>query len=138
MVDSPGIRSRRPASFEYSDYLTPEAFMPVAAHLGRTRGGEDDGRALVVQADGSWSHAPADRPPPSQSRALCPPCPRWPSERSRGACLALCSTPLRWPPTRVLAGSRSTTEDTAARMSSSPAGAWRGSYVALPTTPESR
>ena len=70
MVDSPGIRSRRPASFDYSDYLAPEAFMPVAAHLGRTRGGEDDGRALVVRADGSWSHATADQPPPSQSRAL--------------------------------------------------------------------
>lgn len=68
MVDSPGIRARRPADFDYSGYTTPGAFAAVATHLGRTRGAQDDGRALVVREDGSWYDLEQQRPP-SQSRA---------------------------------------------------------------------
>jgi NAD(P)-dependent dehydrogenase (short-subunit alcohol dehydrogenase family) len=70
MVDSPGIRTRRAADFDYSGYASPSAFEPVAEHLGRTRGVSEDGKALVVQPDGTWQALAPTQSPPSQSRPL--------------------------------------------------------------------
>lgn len=70
MVDSPGIRARRADDFDYSGYTRPSAFAAVSEHLGRTRGAAEDGRALVVRADGTWYDLGSQSAPPSQSRAL--------------------------------------------------------------------
>ncbi len=70
MVDSPGIRARRAEGFDYSGYASPGAFEAVATHLGQTRGELDDGRELVVRADGTWYDLATESRPPSQSRAL--------------------------------------------------------------------
>ncbi len=68
MVDTPGIRSRRPSGFDYSGYMTPAAFTPLATELVvRTGGLPHPAGALVVHHDGSWSSV-GDRPPTSQSR----------------------------------------------------------------------
>lgn len=68
MVDSPGIRSRRPREFDYTGYATPESFIPVASHLARSRGAEDDGARLAVKADGTWFEVNTHEDLPSQSR----------------------------------------------------------------------
>ena len=69
MVDSPGIRARRPASFDYSDYMVPADFAPLAAHLAATRGEGHASEALVVHEDRTWTSI-ADGVPVSQSRSL--------------------------------------------------------------------
>ncbi|WP_454115601.1 SDR family NAD(P)-dependent oxidoreductase [Microbacterium lacticum] len=70
MVDSPGIRTRRAADFDYSGYASPSAFEAVSEHLGLTRGSSDNGQALVVQPDGTWHTLASAQSPPSQSRLL--------------------------------------------------------------------
>ncbi|MBK0869281.1 SDR family oxidoreductase [Saccharopolyspora sp. HNM0986] len=67
MVDTPGIRRRRPADFDYGEYMRPACFAPLAAELLRTRGTEQHGDHLVVQPDGSWRSVHAGLPE-SQSR----------------------------------------------------------------------
>ncbi|MFE2140878.1 SDR family NAD(P)-dependent oxidoreductase [Streptomyces sp. NPDC059456] len=69
MVDTPGIRARRPQDFDYSGYMAPAAFAPLAAELARTRGAAEQGEALVVHPDGSWTSV-GDGTPVSQSRPL--------------------------------------------------------------------
>ncbi|GGT14653.1 MULTISPECIES: SDR family NAD(P)-dependent oxidoreductase [Streptomyces] len=69
MVDTPGIRARRPQDFDYSGYMAPAAFAPLADRLARTRGAAEHGEALVVQPDGSWSPV-REGLPASQSRPL--------------------------------------------------------------------
>ncbi|MFI8346890.1 SDR family NAD(P)-dependent oxidoreductase [Streptomyces sp. NPDC085596] len=69
MVDSPGIRARRSADFDYSGYMSPASFAPLAAELARTRGVPYAGDALVVDGEGVWSPV-ADGLPVSQSRPL--------------------------------------------------------------------
>ncbi|MER6716156.1 SDR family oxidoreductase [Streptomyces sp. NPDC000877] len=69
MVDSPGIRARRSADFDYSGYMSPAAFAPLAVELARTRGVPHAGEALVVHEDTSWTSV-ADDLPVSQSRPL--------------------------------------------------------------------
>ncbi|WP_309134157.1 SDR family oxidoreductase [Cellulomonas sp.] len=69
MVDTPGIRRRRPAGFDYSSYMTPSCFARVATELAVRAGEGHHGESLVVEQDGDW--APVnDRWPVSQSRAL--------------------------------------------------------------------
>lgn len=83
MVDTPGIRARRPAGFDYGAYMTPAHFGPLAAELARTRGVPYAGEALVVHEDRSWTPVRAGTPqsqshPPAQSNAVSPsrpPCP---------------------------------------------------------------
>ncbi|MFF2863690.1 SDR family oxidoreductase [Streptomyces rubiginosohelvolus] len=69
MVDTPGIRARRSEGFDYSDYMAPGAFAPLAAELARTRGAAHAGDALVVRDDATWSSVAAGTPV-SQSRPL--------------------------------------------------------------------
>lgn len=69
MVDTPGIRARRPAGFDYRGYMSPAAFAPLAVELARTRGVPYAGDALVVHEDASWSSV-AENQPVSQSRPV--------------------------------------------------------------------
>lgn len=69
MVDSPGIRRRRPVGFDYSSYMRPSAFAPVATELAITAGEGHHGDSLVVDGDGSWWSV-HDRLPLSQSRVM--------------------------------------------------------------------
>ncbi|TDD48042.1 SDR family oxidoreductase [Kribbella antibiotica] len=69
MVDSPGIRARRPADFDYSGYMQPDTFGPLAVELARTSGAPYAGEALVVHEDATWSTV-AEGLPISQSRPL--------------------------------------------------------------------
>jgi len=54
MVDTPGIRSRRPAGFDYSSYMAPDAFAPLIHSIVETQAAAVAGRTLVVNPDGSW------------------------------------------------------------------------------------
>lgn len=69
MVDTPGIRARRPTDFDYRGYMAPAAFAPLAVELARTRGVPYAGEALVVHEDTTWSSVAEDLPV-SQSRPL--------------------------------------------------------------------
>jgi cyclitol oxidoreductase len=69
MVDTPGIRARRPADFDYSDYMTPADFKPFAGNLAESRAKDMAGDVFVVAKGGSW-HSLHDGVPVSQSRAL--------------------------------------------------------------------
>ncbi|MFK0120334.1 SDR family NAD(P)-dependent oxidoreductase [Streptomyces sp. NPDC090994] len=71
MVDSPGIRARRSPDFDYSGYMSPAAFAPLAVELARTRGVPYAGEALVVHEDTTWTPVAAGLPV-SQSRPLDP------------------------------------------------------------------
>lgn len=71
MVDTPGIRRRRPADFDYGGYMRPERFAPLAAELLTTRGAGRHRDSLVVATDGSW-HSTRERIPVSQSRVTAP------------------------------------------------------------------
>jgi NAD(P)-dependent dehydrogenase (short-subunit alcohol dehydrogenase family) len=67
MVDTAGIRQRRPATFDYSDYMTPQTFERIALSLYHSRGEGFHGDSLVVGNDGeAWRVDEA--PPVSQSR----------------------------------------------------------------------
>jgi NAD(P)-dependent dehydrogenase (short-subunit alcohol dehydrogenase family) len=67
MVDSPGIRRRRPEGFDYSSYMKPSCFGRVAAELAATAGESHHGGSLVVDGNGDWWSAD-DELPVSQSR----------------------------------------------------------------------
>ncbi len=67
MVDTPGIRRRRPADFDYSSYATPSCFGRVATELAATAGEGHHGDSLVVDGNGHWWSAYDDLPE-SQSR----------------------------------------------------------------------
>lgn len=54
MVDSAGIRRRRPANFNYSSYMSPESFEPISIELVTNPSLQYHGDSLVVQADGRW------------------------------------------------------------------------------------
>ncbi|WP_239396431.1 SDR family oxidoreductase [Frankia sp. CiP3] len=69
MVDSPGIRRRRPAGFDYSSYMRPDAFARLAVELAVTRGRDHHGDSLVVDGDGEWWSVD-DRLPASQNRPV--------------------------------------------------------------------
>ncbi|MEU1229665.1 SDR family NAD(P)-dependent oxidoreductase [Streptomyces sp. NPDC005828] len=69
MVDTPGIRRRRPEDFDYSAYMTPAGFGPLARELAATSGAGLHGAHLVVGASGTWRPV-GEGMPVSQSRAL--------------------------------------------------------------------
>ncbi|BAV43378.1 dehydrogenase [Mycobacterium ulcerans subsp. shinshuense] len=69
MADTPGIRARPAADFDYSDYMVPADFGPLACELARTRGSGYEGDALVVHEDRTWSSV-FSGVPISQSRPL--------------------------------------------------------------------
>jgi cyclitol oxidoreductase len=69
MVDTPGIRRRRPPDFDYSTHADPSSFAAVATELAVTMGEGRHGESLVVDADGHWVST-GDRSPVSQSRVL--------------------------------------------------------------------
>jgi NAD(P)-dependent dehydrogenase (short-subunit alcohol dehydrogenase family) len=69
MVDSPGIRQRRPADFDYSSYMRGSDFADVATELAIRAGGEYHGDSLVVGRGGGWSSIRAGIPE-SQSRSV--------------------------------------------------------------------
>ncbi|MFI5843810.1 SDR family NAD(P)-dependent oxidoreductase [Catenuloplanes sp. NPDC051500] len=67
MVDTPGIRRRRPDGFDYSGYAQPSSFARVAVELAAMTGRERHGDSLVVDGDGGWRSV-QDGLPASQSR----------------------------------------------------------------------
>jgi NAD(P)-dependent dehydrogenase (short-subunit alcohol dehydrogenase family) len=67
MVDSPGIRRRRPDDFDYSSYMKPSSFGRLAVELAATAGDGYHGDSLVVDGDGEWWSA-YQAAPVSQSR----------------------------------------------------------------------
>ncbi|NJQ00262.1 SDR family NAD(P)-dependent oxidoreductase [Streptomyces zingiberis] len=69
MVDSPGIRSRRPDDFDYTSYMKPSAFDAVARELAVTAGEKYHGESLVVGDDGRWWSAYGSAPV-SQNRPV--------------------------------------------------------------------
>jgi NAD(P)-dependent dehydrogenase (short-subunit alcohol dehydrogenase family) len=69
MVDSPGIRRRRPADFDYSAYMKPSCFARVATELATTAGKDYHRDSLVVDGNGDWWSA-YDKLPISQTRAV--------------------------------------------------------------------
>ncbi|MEE1756452.1 SDR family NAD(P)-dependent oxidoreductase [Streptomyces sp. SP18CS02] len=69
MVDTPGIRRRRPEDFDYSSYMRPASFAPLARELATTAGAGLHGAHLVVDGDGTWQPV-GDRTPVSQSRKV--------------------------------------------------------------------
>lgn len=69
MVDTPGIRRLRPAGFDYSAYMEPASFAPLARELALTAGAGLHGAHLVVDGGGTWSPV-GERLPVSQSRAV--------------------------------------------------------------------
>lgn len=69
MVDTPGIRRRRSADFDYSGYMRPESFGPLATDLAARSGAGHHGESLVVEADGRWTST-AQAVPVSQSRTV--------------------------------------------------------------------
>lgn len=66
MVDTPGIRRRRPTGFDYSDYADASSFEPVARALAADAA-PYHGSMLVVAPNGGWWSVD-DAPPVSQSR----------------------------------------------------------------------
>lgn len=52
MVDTPGIRQRRPKAFDYQDYMVPQHFQKAALELVRTRGKNKHGESWVVNEAG--------------------------------------------------------------------------------------
>ena len=66
MVDTAGIRQRRPSDFDYSNYMTPQHFAKAALHLVQTMGQGMHGESLVVDNDGSFQTI-SESPPMSQS-----------------------------------------------------------------------
>jgi NAD(P)-dependent dehydrogenase (short-subunit alcohol dehydrogenase family) len=69
MVDTPGIRRRRPADFDYGDYMTPADFAPLARELVTADPAAHHGDSLVVERGGRWRSVREARPV-SQSRVL--------------------------------------------------------------------
>ncbi|MDI6098926.1 SDR family NAD(P)-dependent oxidoreductase [Actinoplanes sp. NEAU-A12] len=69
MVDSPGIRRRRPLDFDYSSYMVPADFARVAVDLAVTAGSGHHGDSLVVDSGGDWWSV-TERLPVSQSRPV--------------------------------------------------------------------
>ncbi|MGV9269571.1 SDR family NAD(P)-dependent oxidoreductase [Kitasatospora sp. NPDC003701] len=69
MVDTPGIRRRRPEGFDYSAYMTPGSFAPLARELAATAGAGLHGAHLVVDGAGAWFPV-SERTPVSQSRRI--------------------------------------------------------------------
>lgn len=67
MVDSPGIRARRPDDFDFGAYMTGDDFAPLARELASQRGAGRAGQVLVVDHDGAY-RALGDAVPSSQSR----------------------------------------------------------------------
>ncbi|MBN3932892.1 SDR family NAD(P)-dependent oxidoreductase [Streptomyces verrucosisporus] len=69
MVDTPGIRRRRPEGFDYSTYMRPASFAPLARELAATAGAGLHGAHLVVDGTGAW-YPVSDKLPVSQSRRI--------------------------------------------------------------------
>ncbi|MFI9175636.1 SDR family NAD(P)-dependent oxidoreductase [Streptomyces lincolnensis] len=69
MVDTPGIRRRRPAGFDYGTYMRPEHFAELAHELVTRGGTEHHGDSLVVDEYGRW-HSVREEVPVSQSRGV--------------------------------------------------------------------
>lgn len=67
MVDTAGIRKRRPADFDYSGYMDAAAFEPIAHTLYATKGAEHHGAVLVIDGEGHTQRID-EGTLPSQSR----------------------------------------------------------------------
>ncbi|MEV0640886.1 SDR family oxidoreductase [Streptomyces sp. NPDC050619] len=69
MVDTAGIRRRRPEGFDYSTYMRPASFAPLARELAATAGAGLHGAQLVVDGAGAW-YPVSEQLPVSQSRTI--------------------------------------------------------------------
>jgi|GEM_PF-2313503 NAD(P)-dependent dehydrogenase (short-subunit alcohol dehydrogenase family) len=70
MVDTAGIRSRRPRDFDFSEYMTPQHFQETTLQIMRTRGEGLHGESMVVDDSGQLWRAD-DIIPASQSNHRC-------------------------------------------------------------------
>lgn len=69
MVDSAGIRRRRPADFDYSAYMLPESFRSIAVELASNTNGQYNGDSLIINNDGSWESVKNNRPVSQSNRS---------------------------------------------------------------------
>ncbi|NSZ17152.1 SDR family oxidoreductase [Agrobacterium vitis] len=69
MIDTPGIRRRRPEGFDYSGYSEPSDFANSTMALIARLGAGDNGKSLIVRASGDLVQV-GDFSAPSQSRPL--------------------------------------------------------------------
>lgn len=66
MVDSAGIRRRRPSDFDYSNYMRSDSFNQIAVELLTNPDDFINGESLIVQANGQWQPV-RETEPASQS-----------------------------------------------------------------------
>ncbi|PLR30149.1 NAD(P)-dependent oxidoreductase [Chimaeribacter arupi] len=69
MVDSAGIRRRRPADFDYSTYMRSESFAPIAVELVANKEVSRNGDSLIVNSDGSWQSVRNSQPASQSDRS---------------------------------------------------------------------
>ncbi|AZQ34550.1 SDR family oxidoreductase [Streptomyces cyaneochromogenes] len=69
MVDTPGIRQRRPADFDYGAYMRPRHFAALAHELVTAGAADHHGDSLIVDEYGQWRSVREARPV-SQSREV--------------------------------------------------------------------
>ena len=69
MVDSAGIRRRRPSDFDYSGYMRPESFDRIALDLITQQDAFRNGDSLLVQADGHWKSVHENTPASHSDRS---------------------------------------------------------------------
>ncbi|WP_434526848.1 SDR family oxidoreductase [Photorhabdus asymbiotica] len=67
MVDSPGIRARRPQDFDYSAYMQPSDFKEFVKYLVTTKDHDLHGKTVMVSKMGCWDLVKTNNLPPSQS-----------------------------------------------------------------------
>ncbi|MXP49068.1 hypothetical protein FD733_05460 [Pantoea sp. Eser] len=69
MVDSAGIRRRRPSDFDYSGYMKPESFERIAVELIANQNHFINGESLMVQANGHWQPVQETKPASQSDRS---------------------------------------------------------------------
>jgi len=69
MVDSAGIRRRRPSDFDYSGYMKPESFDRIAVELITNQDAFINGESLIVQADGNCLPVKESQPASQSDRS---------------------------------------------------------------------
>ncbi|WP_312758183.1 SDR family oxidoreductase [Pantoea brenneri] len=69
MVDSAGIRRRRPSDFDYSGYMRPESFDRIAVELITNQNQFINGASLMVQANGHWQPVQETKPASQSDRS---------------------------------------------------------------------
>lgn len=69
MVDSAGIRRRRPSDFDYSGYMRPESFDQIAVEFVTNQDAFTNGESFIVRADGHWQPVQENQPASQSDRS---------------------------------------------------------------------